>query len=71
MPLLEINLSRCISASVRMGETTAEQVDWYAAFVRASAEAIVDSKGSDLQDFMKTPQGKQVVSTLRLRKGPN
>jgi hypothetical protein len=36
MPLLEINQSRYISASVRLDETTAEQVDQYAAFVHAS-----------------------------------
>jgi hypothetical protein len=78
MPLLEINLSRYISASIRLDETTAEQVDQYAAFVHASADDVVDkaldyvfSKDRDFQDFLKTPQAKQVVSTLRRRKGPN
>jgi len=42
MPLLEINLSRYISALVRLDETTAEQVDQYAAFVHASADDVVD-----------------------------
>ena len=36
MPLLEINQTRYISASVRLDEATAEQVDQYAAFVHAS-----------------------------------
>ena len=78
MPLLEINLSRYISASVRLDESTAEQVDQYAAFVHASADDVVDkalnyvfSKDRDFQDFLKTPQAKQVASTLRVRKGPN
>ena len=78
MPLLEINLSRYISASVRLDESTAEQVDQYAAFVHASADDVVDkalnyvfSKDRDFQDFLKTPQAKQVTSTLRVRKGPN
>jgi hypothetical protein len=78
MPLLEINLSRYISASIRLDETTAEQVDQYAAFVHASADDVVDkalnyvfSKDRDFQDFLKTPQAKQVASTLRIRKGPN
>ena len=78
MPLLEINLSRYISASIRLDETTAEQVDQYAAFVHASADDVVDkalnyvfSKDRDFQDFLKTPQAKQVASTLRVRKGPN
>ena len=78
MPLLEINQSRYISASVRLDEATAEQVDQYAAFIHASADDVVDkalnyvfSKDRDFQDFLKTPQAKQVASTLRVRKGPN
>src|SRR5437588_3051096 len=72
MPLLEINLSRYVSASVRLDESTAEQVDQYAAFIHASADDVVDkalnyvfSKDRDFQDFLKTPQA------LRVRKGPN
>ena len=78
MPLLEINQIRYISAVVRLDETTAEQVDQYAAFVYASADDVVDkalnyvfSKDRDFQDFLKTPQAKQVASTLRIRRGPN
>jgi len=78
MPLLEINLSHYINALVRLDETTAEQVDQYAAFVHASADDVVDkalnyvfSKDRDFQDFLKTPQAKQAASTLRVRRGPN
>ena len=78
MPLLEINQTRYISASVRLDECTAEQVDQYAAFVHASADDVVDkalnyvfSKDRDFQDFLKTPQAKQVASTLRVRRGPS
>lgn len=78
MPLLEINLSHYISASIRLDETTAELVDQYAAFVHASADDVVEkalnyvfSKDRDFQDFLKTPQAKQVASTLRVRRGPN
>ena len=42
MPLLEINQTHYISASVRLDEATAEQVDQYAAFVHASADDVVD-----------------------------
>jgi len=42
MPLLEINQIRPISASVRLDESTADQVDRYAAFVHASADDGVD-----------------------------
>ena len=78
MPLLEINQVRHICASVRLDEVTAAQVDQYAAFIHASADDVVDkalnyvfSKDRDFQDFLKTPQAKQVVSTLRVRKAPN
>jgi hypothetical protein len=77
MPLLEINQIRHISASVRLDEATAIQVDQYAAFIHASADDVVDqalnyvfSKDRDFQEFLKTPQAKQVTSTLRVRKGP-
>jgi hypothetical protein len=75
MPLLEINRIRYIRAVVRLDETTAEQIDQYAAFVHASADDVVDnalnfvfSKDRDFQDFLKTPQAKQVASTLRIHK---
>ena len=78
MPLLEITQSRQISASVRLDEATATQVDQYAAFIRASADDVVDkalnyvfSKDRDFQDFLKTPQAKQISSTLRVRKAPS
>jgi hypothetical protein len=77
MPLLEITQIRYISASVRLDESTAEQVDQYAAFIHASADDVVDkalnyvfSKDRDFQDFLKTPQAKQFASTLRVRRGP-
>ena len=75
MPLLEINQIRHICASVRLDEATAAQVDQYAAFIQASADDVVDkalnyvfSKDRDFQEFLKTPQAKQVASTLRVRK---
>jgi|SRR5438309_881257 len=78
MPLLEINQSRHICASIRLGETTAAQADQYAAFIHASADDVVDkalnfvfSKDRDFQDFLKSPQAKQVASALRVRKGPS
>jgi len=77
MPLLEINQSHYVSASIRLDVTTAELVDQYAAFIHASADDVVDraltyvfSKDRDFQDFLKTPQAQQVAATLRIRKGP-
>ncbi len=78
MPLLEINQIRHISASVRLDESTAAQVDQYAAFIHASADDVVDkalnyvfSKDRDFQEFLKTSQAEQVASTLRVRRGPS
>ena len=77
MPLLEVSQSRHISASIRLDETTATQVDQYAAFIHASADDVVDkalnyvfAKDRDFQDFLKTSQATQVACALRIRKVP-
>ena len=77
MPLLEVVQTRQISASVRLTDTTATQVDQYAAFIRACADDVVEqaltyvfSKDRDFQDFLKTPEARQVATTLRIRKAP-
>jgi hypothetical protein len=75
MPLLEVIQTRHISASVRLDEATATQVDQYAAFIHASADDVVDkalnyvfSKDRDFQEYLKTPQAQQVTPTLRIRR---
>jgi predicted transcriptional regulator len=77
MPLLEVVQTRQISASIRLSDTTATQVDQYAAFIRACADEVVEqalnyvfSKDRDFQDFLKTPEARQVATTLRIRKAP-
>jgi len=77
MPLLEVIQTRQISASIRLAETTATQVDQYAAFIHASADDVVEqalayvfSKDRDFQDFLKSPEARQVAATLRIRKAP-
>jgi predicted transcriptional regulator len=77
MPLLEVVQTKQISASIRLSDTTATQVDQYAAFIRACADDVVEqaltyvfAKDRDFQEFLKTPQAKQVAATLRIRKGP-
>jgi len=77
MPLLEVNQTRQISASIRLTNTTATQVDQYAHFIRACADDVVEQaltyvfgKDRDFQDFLKTPEARQVASTLRIRKVP-
>src|ERR1700728_2015 len=78
MPLLEVVQTRHLSASIRLTDTTATQVDQYAAFIHASADDVVEqaltyvfAKDRDFQEFLKTPQAKHVASTLRVRKGPS
>jgi len=78
MPLLEVIQTRQVSASVRLTDSTATQVDQYAAFIRASADDVVEqalayvfSKDRDFQEFLKTPLAKQAASTLRIRRGPS
>ena len=76
--MLEINQTRSICASVRLDESTAEQVDQYGAFVHASVNDVVGKalkhvflKDRDFQDFLMTSQANHVASTLRVRKGPS
>jgi hypothetical protein len=77
MPLLEVIQTKQISASIRLSDTTATQVDQYAAFIRACADDVVEqalsyvfSKDRDFQEFLKTPAAREVASTLRIRKAP-
>jgi hypothetical protein len=77
MPLLEVIQTRQISASIRLTDTTATQVDQYAAFIHALADDVVEqalayvfSKDRDFQEFLKSPEAKQVASTLRVRRTP-
>ena len=77
MPLLEVTQTRQVSASIRLTDTTATQVDQYAAFIHASADDVVEqalayvfSKDRDFQDFLKTQEARQVASTLRIRRAP-
>src|ERR1700712_4435460 len=77
MPLLEVIQSKQVSASIRLSESTATQVDQYAAFIRACADDVVEqaltyvfAKDRDFQDYLKTPEARKVASTLRIRKVP-
>jgi len=76
MPLLEVTQTRHLSASIRLTDSTATQVDQYAAFIRASADDVVEQalayvfgKDRDFQDFLKTPEAQRITPTLRVRRG--
>ncbi|ADV83169.1 hypothetical protein [Terriglobus saanensis] len=75
MPLLEVTQTRRLSASIRLTDTTATQVDQYAAFIRASADDVVEqalayvfSKDRDFQEFLKSPEAQRITPTLRVRR---
>jgi hypothetical protein len=75
MPLLEVSQSRQISASIRMEESTAIQIDQYATFIHACADDVIEqavkyifSKDRDFQEFLKSPQASRTTPTLRIRK---
>jgi hypothetical protein len=75
MPLLEVVQTRHISASIRLTDATASQVDQYAAFIRASADEVVEqalayvfSKDRDFQEFLRSPEAQSITPTLRIRK---
>jgi hypothetical protein len=75
MPLLEVVQTRHLSASIRLTDATATQVDQYAAFIHASADDVMEqalayvfSKDRDFQEFLKSPQAAHVTPTLRVRR---
>jgi hypothetical protein len=75
MPLLEVTQTRHRSASIRLTDTTASQVDQYAAFIRATADDVVEqalayvfAKDRDFQEYLKSPEAQRITPTLRVRR---
>jgi hypothetical protein len=75
MPLLEVVLTRQITASIRLTNSTANQVDQYAAFIRASADDVIEEalkhcfgKDRDFQEFLRSPDARKITPTLRIRR---
>ena len=75
MPLLEVIQTKQISASIRLTDTTATQVDQYAAFIHACADDVVEqaliyvfAKDRDFQEFLKSPEAQRITPTLRVRR---
>ena len=79
MPLLEVIQTRYVSASIRLTDTTALQVDQYAAFIHASADEVMEqalayvfAKDKDFQEFLRTSEAQRITPTLRVRRAaPN
>lgn len=77
MPLLEIVQIRQVTASIRLEESTAAQIDQYAAFLHASADEVVDkaltyifAKDREFQEFLRTPEAARAAQSLRIRRVP-
>jgi len=75
MPLLEVVQTRYVSASIRLTDSTAMQVDQYAAFIHASADEVTEqalayvfAKDRDFQEFLKTAEAQKITPTLRIRR---
>lgn len=75
MALIEVTQTHYVNATVRLEETTAAQVDQYAAFIHAPADDVVDkalayvfSKDRDFQEFLRTPEAQRLTPTLRVRR---
>jgi hypothetical protein len=75
MPLLEVVQTHYVSASIRLTDTTALQLDQYAAFIHATADEVTDqalayvfSKDRDFQEFLRTPDAQRITPTLRVRR---
>lgn len=75
MPLLEIaQTRRFVSAMIRIEDTTANRIDQYAAFMKTTADEVVDkalayvfAKDKDFQEFLESPQANRVPQSLRVR----
>ena len=75
MPLLEIAQTRhYVSAMVRIEDVTAQRIDQYAAFTKATADEVIDkalayvfAKDKDFQEFLESPQAPRVPQSLRVR----
>ena len=75
MPLLEVTQTRYVSASIRLTDTTALQLDQYAAFIHASADEVMEqalayvfAKDKDFQEFLRTSEAQRITPTLRVRR---
>ena len=74
MPLLEIAPTKKVVATITLEETTALNVDKYAAFVNANADDVVSqalsyvfTRDKDFQKFLEAPDGRKAPTFLRIR----
>ena len=75
MALLEIAQTHQITATIRLDDKIAAQVDQYAAFVHAPADEVINhalhyvfSKDRNFQDFLKSDDAAAAAPSLRIRR---
>lgn len=78
MPLLEIVASKKITAIVTLEDSTAKQIDQYAAFTKGSADDVVQaaldyvfSKDKDFQKYRDDNASAKPTLPLRLKRPAN
>jgi hypothetical protein len=78
MPLLTVTASKKIDATLRLEESTAKMIDRYAAFLKVSADDVVDkgmeyifTKDKDFQQHLEKQPDLQVPASLRIKKAPS
>jgi hypothetical protein len=66
-----------VCSGIRLTDSTALQLDQYAAFIHASADEVIDqalayvfSKDRDFQEYLRTPEAQRITPTLRVRRPP-
>jgi hypothetical protein len=77
MALLEITQTRQITATIRLDDKIAAQVDQYAAFIHAPADEVINhaldyvfGKDRDFQEFLKSSEACAAAPSLRIRRIP-
>jgi hypothetical protein len=75
MPLIDVVQTKKVVATITLEESTADNVDKYAAFLQAPADDVVTkaldyvfSKDKDFQEFLKTKSDAKAPVVLRVRK---
>jgi len=73
MPLLEATQTRRLSASIRLTDTTAVQVNQNAAFIHSSADEVLKqalayffAKDRGFQKLLKSAEAQKITPTLRV-----
>ena len=77
MALLTVKASKKVEALLKLEESTAKMIDRYAAFLKVSADDVVNegmeyifTKDKDFQQHLETEPNTTVQASLRIKKTP-